>query len=60
MVKHLPASAGHVGLIPGSERFPREGVGIKNGEIVDYPIDEAVEMKHRHTHGLRDLIDMLQ
>ena len=35
-------------------------VGIKNGEIVDYPIDEAVEMKHRHTHGLRDLIDMLQ
>ena len=35
-------------------------VGIRNGEIVDYPIDEAVEMKHRHTHGLRDLIDMLQ
>ena len=35
-------------------------VGIHNGEIVDYPIDEAVEMKHRHTHGLRDLIDMLQ
>ena len=35
-------------------------VGIRNGEIVDYPIDEAVEMKHRPTHGLRDLIDMLQ
>ncbi len=35
-------------------------VGIKQNEIVDYPIDEAVEMKHRHTHGLRDLIDMLQ
>ena len=35
-------------------------VGMKNNEIVDYPIDEAVEMKHRHTHGLRDLIDMLQ
>ncbi len=35
-------------------------VGVKNNEIVDYDIDEAVEMKHRHTHGLRDLIDMLQ
>ena len=35
-------------------------VGVKQNEIVDYPIDEAVEMKHRHTHGLRDLIDMLQ
>ena len=35
-------------------------VGMRNNEIVDYPIDEAVEMKHRHTHGLRDLIDMLQ
>ena len=35
-------------------------VGVKNSEIVDYDIDEAVEMKHRHTHGLRDLIDMLQ
>lgn len=35
-------------------------VGVKNNEIVDYDINEAVEMKHRHTHGLRDLIDMLQ
>jgi len=35
-------------------------VGVKHNEIVSYPIDEAVEMKHRHTHGLRDLIDMLQ
>ena len=35
-------------------------VGVKQNQIVDYPIDEAVEMKHRHTHGLRDLIDMLQ
>ena len=35
-------------------------VGIKENEIVSYPIDDAVEMKHRHTHGLRDLIDMLQ
>ena len=35
-------------------------VGIKSGQIVDLPIEEAVEMKHEHTHGLRDLIDMLQ
>ena len=35
-------------------------VGVNHNEIVSYPIDEAVEMKHRHTHGLRDLIDMLQ
>jgi len=35
-------------------------VGIKNNEIIATPIEEAVEMKHRHTHGLRDLIDMLQ
>ena len=35
-------------------------VGIKNNEVVYYPIEEAVQMKHRHTHGLRDLIDMLQ
>ena len=35
-------------------------IGVKNNEIVDFDIDEAVEMKHRHTHGLRDLIDMLQ
>ena len=26
----------------------------------DLPIEEAVNMKHEHTHGLRDLIDMLQ
>ena len=35
-------------------------VGIKANQIVDLPIAEAVEMKHEHTHGLRDLIDMLQ
>ena len=35
-------------------------VGIKSGQIIDLPIEEAVEMKHEHTHGLRDLIDMLQ
>lgn len=35
-------------------------VGIKNNAVVDYPIQEALKMKHRHTSGLRDLIDMLQ
>ena len=30
------------------------------GEYTTVPIEEAVEMKHRHKHGLRDLIDMLQ
>ncbi len=35
-------------------------VGIKSNQLIDYPIGEAVEMKHEHTHGLRDLIDMLQ
>ena len=30
------------------------------GEYVTVPIEEAVEMKHQHKHGLRDLIDMLQ
>ena len=35
-------------------------IGVKGGQIIDLPIAEAVEMKHEHTHGLRDLIDMLQ
>ena len=35
-------------------------IGVKGGQIVDLPIEEAVQMKHEHTHGLRDLIDMLQ
>ena len=35
-------------------------VGMRANQVVDYPIAEAVEMKHEHTHGLRDLIDMLQ
>jgi len=35
-------------------------VGIRNNEIVNCPIDEAVEMKHHHTRGLRKIIDMLQ
>ena len=34
--------------------------GSVNGEYITVPIEEAVEMKHRHKHGLRDLIDMLQ
>jgi len=35
-------------------------VGIKNNEIVTTPIAEAIDMKHEHTHGLRNLIDTLQ
>ena len=35
-------------------------VGVRSGQIIDMPIEEAVELKHEHTHGLRDLIDMLQ
>ncbi len=35
-------------------------VGVRDNAIVDYEIEEALAMKHRHTHGLRDLIDMLQ
>ena len=35
-------------------------VGVRNNTITDYAIDEALAMKHEHTHGLRDLIDMLQ
>lgn len=35
-------------------------VGLKNNEIVSVEIEQAITMKHKHTHGLRDLIDMLQ
>ena len=35
-------------------------VGMKKGDVVSYPIEEAIEMKHEHIHGLRHLIDMLQ
>ena len=35
-------------------------VGIKNNAVVSYDIEEALKMVHEHTHGLRDLIDMLQ
>ncbi len=43
-----------------NEEMDRRIVGIKSNQLIDYPIGEAVEMKHEHTHGLRDLIDMLQ
>ena len=43
-----------------NQEVPSSVVGIKNNEVVTYPIEEAIQMKHRHTHGLRDLIDMLQ
>jgi 6-phosphofructokinase 1 len=53
-------SARAIDLIVKGEADGGKIVGIKNNEIVDYPIKEALEMKHRHTRGLRDLIDMLQ
>ena len=43
-----------------NEKMDSRIVGIKSNQLIDYPIGEAVEMKHEHTHGLRDLIDMLQ
>ena len=43
-----------------NEEMDSRIVGIKSNQLIDYPIGEAVEMKHEHTHGLRDLIDMLQ
>lgn len=48
-----------IDIICGKEPTSRI-VGVKNNEIVDFEISEATQMKHRHTHGLRDLIDMLQ
>ena len=42
------------------EKMDSRIVGMKANQVVDYPIAEAVEMVHEHTHGLRDLIDMLQ
>ena len=35
-------------------------IGVKGGQIIDMPIEDAVQLEHEHTHGLRDLIDMLQ
>lgn len=48
-----------VELLTGDHPTSR-AVGIQNNAIVDYPIEEATKMKHMHTGGLRDLIDMLQ
>ena len=44
-------------LVDGGSGVVTASVG---GEYITVPIEEAVEMKHRHKHGLRDLIDMLQ
>ena len=41
-------SARAVDIIVGSNPESRI-VGVKNNEIVDFPIDEAVEMKHSHS-----------
>ena len=35
-------------------------VGIRNNQVIDYDIEEAIQMEHEHTHGIRDLIVMLQ
>lgn len=35
-------------------------LGLRNNAIVDYDIQEAVSMKREPTHGIRDLIDILQ
>ena len=48
-----------IDLILNSETGSRI-IGVRGGQIIDLPIEEAVSMKHEHTHGLRDLIDMLQ
>ena len=42
------------------EKMDSRIIGIKSGVIVNYPIEEALQMEHEHTHGLRDLIDILQ
>ena len=44
-------------LVDGGSGVVTASIG---GEYITVPIEEAVEMKHRHKHGLRDLIDMLQ
>ncbi len=43
-----------------SEEEGSKVIGVKDGHLVSIPIEEAVQMKHEHAHGLRDLIDMLQ
>lgn len=35
-------------------------IGYVNDKYVTTPIEEAVQMKHEHAHGLRDVIDMIQ
>lgn len=59
LAARLSAKAIELLVNAGDENCSRI-VGLKDNKIVDYPIDEAIKMKHRHTHGLRDLIDMLQ
>ncbi len=44
-------------LVDGGSGVVTASVG---GEYITVPIEEAIEMKHQHKHGLRDLIDMLQ
>lgn len=49
-----------VSLLCGKENISGRIVGVKNGQIVDFEISEALAMKHEHSHGLRDIIDKLQ
>ena len=47
-------------LIDSGDEMCQRIIGMKHGELVDFEIQEALQMKHEHTHGLRDLIDKLQ
>jgi 6-phosphofructokinase 1 len=43
-----------------NEDISNQVVGLFKSEYTLIPIETAVEMKHRHAHGLRDTIDKLQ
>lgn len=53
-------SAKAVDLVINEEDKGGKIVGIRDNNVVAYDIEEALQMKHSHTHGLRNLIDMLQ
>ena len=56
----LAARLGAAAIVTLVKEEGNKIVGIKNNEVVTIDIEEALQMKHRHTHGLRALIDMLQ
>ena len=43
-----------------NENIHNQVVGYIKSEYKLTPIEQAIEMKHRHAHGLRDTIDILQ